>query len=596
MYWFRDYSQIKIDDKNRDIYLKEYESATKQLELEERLFSNTVSLSSILVTIFTTLFITNLESTKRFVSKFSYIKIDSILLLFTVLIMLFSSTALKYFATKTRSIISSRRKVVLIRGLMNCDYGNFSAILPNWTVHGATNPFSIRVGSSHSYFIFLLISTVSASLLFFLTQEIQLLKVLNNEVITLVIVLSILCFYRAFSVKKMTPKQMWFTVGYIVIFESIYFAMKKGVISASWINSHWIIVFCISLVFAIFIELVLNSRISVERSIKNLLFLSMAIFLNSYIYNFLSGLQNTKTPASISLLISISWFLYCWLVYQKNLFDKLENFILFFGKKIAFILNYKLHHNMIFKTYQAMMAVSEIKRLNVSLVEIKKIAIEIEDRRFIKREDVTDIRSLLRAVYSILSKRKIIPDRIKKRFKIFNNISQFSGGSTIPQQLFRTLYSAETSLAKKKLRRKFLELYFSYWLLSIFSKDEILDLYLASVRYEKGQHGILSAIKYFFGDGYFFRIQNFNLTPAQSFFLVERLSNTRSKFFWDKIKLLIKRLHEEIGDDGKVLLSNKDIQELICLYKKAIDRGKILVSCKIKINKSLNDFSQNYPA
>jgi penicillin-binding protein 1A len=91
-----------------------------------------------------------------------------------------------------------------------------------------------------------------------------------------------------------------------------------------------------------------------------------------------------------------------------------------------------------------------------------------------------------------------------------------------------------------------------------------LNIYLASVRFEKGVYGVTEAMKHFWGE--------VRLTPtmAESFFLVERVSNIKSKLLTDRII--------QISKDAlkNKILTNNDIGNLLELYRNAVSDGKII--------------------
>ena len=99
----------------------------------------------------------------------------------------------------------------------------------------------------------------------------------------------------------------------------------------------------------------------------------------------------------------------------------------------------------------------------------------------------------------------------------------------------------------------------SLWLNKQFTKGEILRLYIASVRYEKGVLGLSNAIKYFFGD-----LKNKELTNEEAFFLVERLSNITFTVKRDRIEHLVLRTDIEI-----------DKEKLKLIYDEQIDSGRL---------------------
>ena len=92
-----------------------------------------------------------------------------------------------------------------------------------------------------------------------------------------------------------------------------------------------------------------------------------------------------------------------------------------------------------------------------------------------------------------------------------------------------------------------------------FKKEEILKLYITSVRFERGILGLSNAIKYFFGE-----LKEKQLTNEESFFLIERLSNVTSTVNWERIEHLTNRTNIEI---------NKE--RLREIYIKQIEKGKL---------------------
>ncbi|AJC73716.1 penicillin-binding protein [Pseudothermotoga hypogea DSM 11164 = NBRC 106472] len=81
---------------------------------------------------------------------------------------------------------------------------------------------------------------------------------------------------------------------------------------------------------------------------------------------------------------------------------------------------------------------------------------------------------------------------------IVRNISSMSineGGSTITQQLARTLYLTPTVTWQRKLK----ELFIALWLERHRTKEEILQMYINSVYMGNGLYGFASASRYYFG-------------------------------------------------------------------------------------------------
>lgn len=104
-----------------------------------------------------------------------------------------------------------------------------------------------------------------------------------------------------------------------------------------------------------------------------------------------------------------------------------------------------------------------------------------EDRRFFQHWGV-DLLSILRALLTNIN---------EKRYS--------QGGSTITQQLARTLYLHN----RKTISRKILELFLAIYLEMRYTKDEILEMYLSSIymgQDRKGKiiKGVYKAAKYYF--------------------------------------------------------------------------------------------------
>lgn len=191
--------------------------------------------------------------------------------------------------------------------------------------------------------------------------------------------------------------------------------------------------------------------------------------------------------------------------------------------------------------YHAKLSVYEAQRLNVDLNVLKQIAVEIEDKEFYRHSGVS-WKGLARVLLSSL---KLHPR---------------SGGSTITQQLVRTLFIKDFSKTK---RRKIVEILLAKWFTKVIDKEEQLDMYLSSVRYEFRVMGVIQASKYFFGG-----IER-SLSIAQSFFLVERLSNVRSKIYGKRIRQMLQALL----DDDKI--SMDDVVKVVEIYGEMAGKGLV---------------------
>jgi penicillin-binding protein 1A len=209
---------------------------------------------------------------------------------------------------------------------------------------------------------------------------------------------------------------------------------------------------------------------------------------------------------------------------------------------VSRIIGLPLTENIEYIVYRARLAVYETDRLKISTGKIKKFLIFIEDKDFYSHSGIS-YKALARSLLGIM--------RIKPS----------SGGSTIVQQLTRTLFI--TNLSKRK-RRKIIELSLAPWVASVFSRDLILDIYISSVRFERRRFGVIEAMKHFWGD-----IEN-DPTNAQAFFLVERVSNIRSKLLVNKIVQTV----QSAKTQG--LMSVDDVRSLVDLYTEAAEKGTII--------------------
>ena len=230
-------------------------------------------------------------------------------------------------------------------------------------------------------------------------------------------------------------------------------------------------------------------------------------------------------------------------IFRTNLNDRHETNYLHFTKALTRVFGLRLVDNFEYVLYRAKLSYIELDRLQVKYDSLKKILIQIEDREFEKHKGIS-FKALFRGILS--------------QFRFFRRRFEYikSGGSTITMQLNRTLFIPSN---QNRLKRKLFEILFSIWLNNQFSKEEILKMYISSVRYEKGVLGLANAIKYFFGD-----IHKKELSNEEAFFLVERLSNITSKVKWDRIKHLAPRTALQIEDI-----------KLERIYKGLIENGKL---------------------
>lgn len=119
---------------------------------------------------------------------------------------------------------------------------------------------------------------------------------------------------------------------------------------------------------------------------------------------------------------------------------------------------------------------------------------------------------------------------------------------------------------KKRYRRKIAEILLSYfWFNKILNKEEQLEIYLSAVRFDKKIFGIMQAMRHFYGGD-----NNKNLSKAQSFFLIERVSVTSGTMLPKVIDTIV-RLEKQKK------LNKEDIKDIIKIYTKAQQDNKITV-------------------
>jgi len=273
--------------------------------------------------------------------------------------------------------------------------------------------------------------------------------------------------------------------------------------------------------------------------ISTIVLLFLLAFLAKQLESYILFINFPIWPILIS--ISVCWGLYLAFIYRKALLDVHENMDTLLVKNLSHMIRLKIVTNFEYVIYRATLAKYELSRLHIEIKELKGMLVFIEDRDFYNHSGVS-IKALLRATLGFM--------RIKRR----------SGGSTVTQQLIRTLFIIDQS---KLIRRKIIEILLSFSFNRILNKNEQLELYLASVRFERGIYGVLEAMHYFFDKP----IEN--ASKAQSFFLIERVSNIHSLLLIDKIIQTVQQALE------RKILNIQDVEELIELYRKSITIGKI---------------------
>lgn len=274
------------------------------------------------------------------------------------------------------------------------------------------------------------------------------------------------------------------------------------------------------------------------------------VVLYSIIKN--SVLLSTLIPSPSSQATFIAIFLILWVFtiafsFRCALYDTNEGLLLSLAKIIAGCFYLELVDDFEYVIYRAKLAVYETQRMKVDLTAFKKILIFIEDRDFYKHKGIS-IKAIVRAVLGIIGK--------KRR----------SGGSTITQQLARTLFIKEMS---KTFRRKIVEIILALWLERICTKEEILEIYLSSVRFESKIYGLIDALKYFFQWS-----KDKSISEPEIFFLIERISNVRSLILTNKISDTLNQMFE------KKLLTSEDISKIKSIYSQMYQFQKLKVENK----------------
>lgn len=290
-----------------------------------------------------------------------------------------------------------------------------------------------------------------------------------------------------------------------------------------WLSPKSIPIYCVSISSAVVLYLVSPS-------------------LSVHFPSFISQLSTIETTSAI---LAVTWCLAVLLFYRLHLMDQYESFIRICALQMAALIRQPVIQNFEYIIYRARLAVFEAERLRIPVRKFHPILIELEDRTFKKHLGVS-IRGIVAAGH-----------RYFKRGKK-------SGGSTITQQIVRTLFIRNL---RNNIQRKFVEIILALWFDRMFSKEQIADLYICSVRYEKQINGIAEACKYFFPEESLSDINN-----SKIFFLVERVSNIRSKLIVDKVAANLKNLH------GKSILSQSDVDRVIEIFRQQMNARKVLTT------------------
>lgn len=247
-------------------------------------------------------------------------------------------------------------------------------------------------------------------------------------------------------------------------------------------------------------------------------------------------------PIAIVGMLTFLWVVILTVIFRTSLLDTHESLRLLMTQKLSSLIRLPVTANIEYLIYRANLATYEASRHKVELNHLIQLLVFIEDRDFYKHSGVS-YKAIGRGLLGLV------------------NLKRRSGGSTIHQQLVRTLFILDLSKTK---RRKVVEILLAPWLDGVLEKHRILEIYLCSVRYENRCFGVVSAMKHFFGE----IIPN--PSKAQSFFLIERVSNIRKSLLSSKIAATA------LAASTSGLLSKADLKELSQLYKKSVLEGKVI--------------------
>ncbi|MCR5872094.1 transglycosylase domain-containing protein [Sphingomonas sp. J344] len=189
--------------------------------------------------------------------------------------------------------------------------------------------------------------------------------------------------------------------------------------------------------------------------------------------------------------------------------------------------------------YRMRLSVFEAGRLGIDLTKYHAMLVFIEDKRHFEHNG-NSIKAAAAALYR----------RVRYGTR--------SGASTIHHQLVRSNFLKSI---ERPISRKIVEWIIAPWVNRMFSKSAILDLYLCSVRYERGVIGLPAAIRHFFPQHELSK----PLDIAQRFFLLERLSNVTGTFPKKRVEALLRSLRE------KGLIRSTDVAKIGRIYR---DQGK----------------------
>jgi len=139
------FPQYKIDNKNVEIALREYDLSAKALEADQKSLTAAAGIALFFAGTVTTLIgaaagsSNALDRLRTLLGSVSG-GIENIFLLTIFLIALF---VIRYFVLLQQSAVFASRKIIVLRRLLGIDYGKIETVLPSDSLEGANEPFAL---------------------------------------------------------------------------------------------------------------------------------------------------------------------------------------------------------------------------------------------------------------------------------------------------------------------------------------------------------------------------------------------------------------------------------------------------------------------
>ncbi|AUQ71194.1 biosynthetic peptidoglycan transglycosylase [Phaeobacter inhibens] len=228
----------------------------------------------------------------------------------------------------------------------------------------------------------------------------------------------------------------------------------------------------------------------------------------------------------------IIWLSFLILSFRRQLNEANENLWLWITKAVAKLFSVPLITNFEQKIYHIRLDIAEMHRLNTDTKNLRTFAVDIEDKEFFDHKGI-NWKGISRALINRVTRGKR------------------SGGSSITQQFCRSNFITKL---KPTLSRKLVEMLLAKWIECLWSKEEILEAYLASVRFDKGIYGAHRAYKHFFQD------HPREISKWEAFIMIERLGNIRGFFLGNRVKEILE------GQISRGVISFSDAQKALNFY------------------------------